>query len=378
VKRIRLNNAEFEGENVVYVLDDGEETALIDVGAASEVVRTDLREGLAELGVGFADVDTILLTHWHYDHCGLAGEIQAAGDATVYAHEADAGLIAGESRSAFDDPEQRTERLTEWGMPAADREALASFVDGHMDLAGESVDVTTVTDGETLSVAGVDLTVLHLPGHAAGLVAYCAPHDQLAATRGDDTVSTAVVEGGDKRPETAADGDDGRSEAAADGDDGRSEAAFVGDAILPRYTPNVGGADLRLSEPLADYVDSLVRLADRDPAVAYPGHRDPILDPAGRAREIVAHHRDRTQRVIDALVELGPATPWAVSAALFGDLAEIHILHGPGEAYAHLAHLAAAGVVERRERRYALTVDPATVDVSALFPPVDDTDTTDH
>ncbi len=350
MKRIRLDNAEFEGENVVYVLDDGEETALIDVGAASGVVRTDLREGLAELGVGFADVDTILLTHWHYDHCGLAGEIQAASGATVYAHEADAALIAGERRSAFDDPEQRTERLTEWGMPAADREALASFVDGHMDLAGESVAVTTVTDGETLSVAGVDLTACHLPGHAAGLVAYCASHDQLAATRGDDTVPDVELSGADEQ-----------------------EAAFVGDVILPRYTPNVGGADLRLSEPLADYVDSLVRFADRDPAVAYPGHRDPIRDPADRAREILTHHRDRTRRVIDTLAERGPATPWAVSAALFGDLDEIHILHGPGEAYAHLAHLAAAGVVERRGRQYALVADPETVDVAGLFPVADDT-----
>jgi len=351
VKRIRLDNSEFEGENVVYVLDDGQETALVDVGAASETVRADLREGLAELGVGFADVDAVLLTHWHYDHCGLAGEIQAAGGATVYAHAADAGLIAGETRSAFDDPEQRTERLTEWGMPAEKREALASFVDGHTALAGESVDVTTVADGETLSLAGVDLTALHLPGHAAGLVAYCAPHDQLAATRGDDTVPAAEIDGDDQQP----------------------EAAFVGDAILPRYTPNVGGADLRLSEPLADYADSLVRFADHGPAVAYPGHRDPILDPAGRAREILAHHRDRTRRVIDALAELGPATPWAVSGELFGDLAEIHILHGPGEAYAHLAHLAAAGVVERRERRYALTTDPETVDVAASFPSADDT-----
>jgi hypothetical protein len=62
-----------------------------------------------------------------------------------------------------------------------------------------------------------------------------------------------------------------------------------------------------------------------------------------------------------------------VSAALFGDLDEIHILHGPGEAYAHLAHLAAAGVVERRGRQYALTTDPETVDVAELFSVADDT-----
>ncbi|ERH13250.1 MAG: hypothetical protein J07HB67_02288 [halophilic archaeon J07HB67] len=77
--------------------------------------------------------------------------------------------------------------------------------------------------------------------------------------------------------------------------------------------------------------------------------------------------------MLDALTKLGPATPWAVSRELFGDLAEIHILHGPGEAYAHLTHLAAAGVVERRGRQYALGGDPETVDADELFPTPDTT-----
>jgi hypothetical protein len=49
-------------------------------------------------------------------------------------------------------------------------------------------------------------------------------------------------------------------------------------------------------------------------------------------------------------------------------LKEIHILHGPGEAWAHLDHLAHAGVVERDGHRYRL-VD-AEVDVASLFPTV--------
>ncbi|MFC6772029.1 MBL fold metallo-hydrolase, partial [Halorubrum pallidum] len=60
------------------------------------------------------------------------------------------------------------------------------------------------------------------------------------------------------------------------------------------------------------------------------------------------------------------ATPWEVSAELFGALSGIHVLHGPGEAYAHLDHLAAAGVAEHDGRRYRL-VDSA-IDVDSLFP----------
>jgi len=89
VKRIQLGNTVFEGENDVYLLD-GETTALVDTGVALPDVRGELEAGLAEYGLGFADVDAIALTHWHPDHAGLAGEIQAESDADVYVHEADA------------------------------------------------------------------------------------------------------------------------------------------------------------------------------------------------------------------------------------------------------------------------------------------------
>jgi len=95
MERIRLGNSVFEGKNNVYLLQ-GEETVLVDAGVATEPTRTDLVDGLADYGVEFADVDRIFLTHWHNDHSGLAGEIQQAGGATVYAHEADAALISGE------------------------------------------------------------------------------------------------------------------------------------------------------------------------------------------------------------------------------------------------------------------------------------------
>jgi len=55
-----------------------------------------------------------------------------------------------------------------------------------------------------------------------------------------------------------------------------------------------------------------------------------------------------------------------VSAQLFGSLSGIHILHGPGEAYAHLAHLQAGGIVTETDGVYALSEsDPS---IEALFP----------
>lgn len=50
-----------------------------------------------------------------------------------------------------------------------------------------------------------------------------------------------------------------------------------------------------------------------------------------------------------------------MSAALFGDLEDIHILHGPGESYAHLEHLERAGTVVREETEYRLADGVAEV-----------------
>ncbi|WP_280538064.1 MBL fold metallo-hydrolase [Halopenitus sp. POP-27] len=341
MKRIRLGNAVFEGLNNVYVLD-GETTALVDTGISTPAVESELADGLAEFGLEFADVDEVLLTHWHQDHAGLAGVIQRESDCIVRAHEADAPLISGAELPPSSDSAGRRAVFDRWGMPDAAREELEEVLDANESYREVDADVTPFADGDRFAVNGIEFEAVHLPGHAAGLAAFA--FDQTAA----DTAALDDHETGSGR-----------------GDRGDT-AAFVGDAILPRYTPNVGGADLRMTGALDQYVHSLVRVIDRDWSVAYPGHRDTIADPSRRAGVILEHHRERTERVIDVLREHGPLDTWSVSAHLFGDLSAVHILHGPGEAHAHLEHLADAGIVERDGTEYALVdADP---DVRSLFP----------
>ena len=325
--RIRLNNTVFEGRNNAYILD-GTTPTLIDTGVSMPDTRSELVAGLSEAGLAVSDLDRILLTHWHADHSGLAGELAAEADATVFAHKADVPLVAGDDDAFAEIRALRERRFEEWGIPPEKQEELATFRTAFEGAAGDSVAVEPLTDGDRVAAGDAELSVVHLPGHAAGLVAF------------------EVVEDGGVAP------------AAAE--------AFVGDAILPQYTPNVGGADLRVDRPLAQYVDSLDRLAGRDLDRAWPGHRDPIDDPTGRTAEIRTHHVDRTRRVIETLRKHGPADAWTVSAHLFGDLHEVHILHGPGEAFAHLDHLEHEGIVERDGSEYRLLgLDP---DVPSLFP----------
>lgn len=317
---IALGNEEFEGRNNAYLLEN-EPVTLLDTGIATGRTREQLREGLTAHGHDFSDIEQMVLTHFHPDHAGLAGEIQRESGATVYAHSADAPLIEQDERAFAEMDERRRELFGMWGIPDAEREELLDFLDSHTAIAGESAAVTEIEDGDRIETGEGSLKTLHTPGHAAGLCCF-----------------------------------------AFEGETGQE--AFVGDTVLPVYTPNVGGADVRVKNPLEQYLDSLRTLIERDFERAWPGHRDVIEEPTERARYIISHHRERTERVLGVL-ENGPADAWTVSAELFGGLEGIHVMHGPGEAFAHLDHLESAGHVERSGTEYALLDEP---DLETLIP----------
>jgi glyoxylase-like metal-dependent hydrolase (beta-lactamase superfamily II) len=323
VKRIQLENSFFEGLNNAYLFHGDGPTTLVDTGVSTPETREQLEDGLAEAGVDFAAIEQVLLTHFHADHAGLTGEIQAESGATVRCHAADAPLVEHDPDAEADMDASHERLFDEWGMPAAAQEQLLAFLDGDERLNGTGATVEPIAPGESVAAGDEQLEAMHLPGHTAGLTGYVRQ-----GANGQELLS--------------------------------------GDALLPEYTPNVGGADVRVDGALAQYLSTLDSVADAGFDRAHPGHRYPIEDPTARAREIIDHHRERTENVLAALAEHEPATPWRISAHLFGDLSNIHILHGPGEASAHLEHLRAHGIVERDGREYRrIETDP---DTPALFP----------
>jgi hydroxyacylglutathione hydrolase len=324
MERIQVETSEFEGENTVYVLgaESDDELTLVDTGTRDPGVRRQIERGLERVGRSITAVDHVFLTHYHEDHIGLAGDIQAASGATVHAPVGDAALIEGDTTAWRTLEEAVHDRFTTWGMPDAKRsETLEAMVTLDQDRSHSPV-VDPFEPGVRFPFDWGTLETIDLPGHTAGHAGFVHQH--------------------------------------RDGTD-----LYSGDALLPVYTPNVGGADVRTDDALATYVRTLDRIAAADYSRALPGHRHPIEEPTARAREIRDHHVDRTRRVLDVLADDGLYTTWEVSAALFGELDGIHILHGPGEAGAHLEHLHAHDAVERVDDRYR-RLDP-TPDVEALF-----------
>ncbi len=93
---------------------------------------------------------------------------------------------------------------------------------------------------------------------------------------------------------------------------------IAGDHLLPRITPAVGLYPESRPDPLGDYLASLERVVEFAPRLALPGHGDPIADPAGRAREIVKHHRARLDAT-EAALDRDPRTGYELSYILFPD-----------------------------------------------------------
>jgi glyoxylase-like metal-dependent hydrolase (beta-lactamase superfamily II) len=124
----------------------------------------------------------------------------------------------------------------------------------------------------------------------------------------------------------------------------RDGVLVAGDHLLPDISPTVGRYADGSPDPLGAYLESLQRTVELAPELALPGHGEPIEDPAGRARDLIAHHRQRLDATVAALGD-EPRTAYEVSLGLFpADLDASGRRFAVAETLAHLERL------EKQER----------------------------
>ena len=135
----------------------------------------------------------------------------------------------------------------------------------------------------------------------------------------------------------------------------RDGVLVAGDHLLPRITPAVGLYPDSSPDPLGDYLDSLERTAALGVRLALPGHGEPMHDPTARAREIVAHHRERLEATAAALGK-EPRSGYEVSFPLFGaDLNPAARRFAVAETLSHLERLVREGGARRHDDAGALS-----------------------
>lgn len=144
----------------------GEECVIIDPGQDAE-------RGIEELLARYRlKPVAVLLTHGHIDHVWSVGPVCGAKGIPAWIHPADRGLLA--------DP------------------ASGLALNVGQELFGgitftEPDDVRELTDGAALELAGVQLTVGHVPGHTPGSVTFRGGADDLDALFSGDLLFAGSI-----------------------------------------------------------------------------------------------------------------------------------------------------------------------------------------
>jgi hydroxyacylglutathione hydrolase len=222
-------------ENCYFVrLPEADRAVIVDPGDEADRLLGALK------ALKITTVEAILLTHTHFDHVGAVAPVARATGAPVYC------------------PELETQVLAD----------INSYVRWPGFGPFESYDADeTVSGGETLNLAGLELEVSFVPGHSPGHVAY--------ALRAQPDDTTAVQEG-----------------EAGGRADREVVALFSGDVL---FQGSVGRVDL----PGGDWptlAASIQQLLDAYPeeTTVYPGHMGLTTLGAERAtnpflRELAQH-----------------------------------------------------------------------------------------
>jgi glyoxylase-like metal-dependent hydrolase (beta-lactamase superfamily II) len=205
-------------------------------------------------------IRTLLVTHSHSDHVGLVAKLKRASGAEVLgaaaAGRADSGLDAGADRGYAPDQELK--------------------------------------DGETYAAAGIAMTAIATPGHAANHLCFAFPQEN---------------------------------------------SLFSGDHVMAWSTTIVAPPEGNMN----DYMASLEKLRGRSDAIFWPGHGGGVVDPQRYVGAIVKHRLQREAAIL-ARIQAGDGTIVAIADKVYRDL--VPALKGAAQlsTLAHVERLIALGL----------------------------------
>jgi glyoxylase-like metal-dependent hydrolase (beta-lactamase superfamily II) len=270
------------GTNNLYAVPDPTGVTLIDAGPDYEGAWEELSGRLRTHGITPADIHTVLLTHAHLDHAGLAARWQATG----------ARVLVG----------------------SADQPAL------EMDEAGRERE-RALARREMLRQGVPPASLARRQWHGERYTRWPAPL-RIAPIRPDGVLDDEQCVGHRSRP-IAVIACPGHTPGTALFLDRGTGTLFTGDHILPRMAPTSGiqfeGTRRRPSLPA--YLASLhaARLLAGRVTTALPGHGEPIDDLAGAVDWTVRLLEQRARRVT-AQLRRHPGTAYDIALRLFPHL----------------------------------------------------------
>jgi len=281
--------------NIYLIVDDP--ITLVDTGPKTDEALVALRDQLRKLKFRAEDIQRVILTHTHEDHCGLAGVLQRESGAKVYVHEWEYQNVSDHGHTRVN-----SDLLKRAGVPQEYLDQMAACYQLIHRFADAVEDVEAYRDEQEFVFASGALRVVHTPGHTPGSCCLLRESNRLMLT---------------------------------------------GDTILKTITPNpVLNADpidpRRRFPSLGEYLVSLARIRALAPTLLKTSHGDDVTDYEEHFHRLVRHIHQRLAKVIGLVPKPG-ITAWEMSKLLFPAVKDINRFLAISEAVANLDLAVAEG-----------------------------------
>jgi glyoxylase-like metal-dependent hydrolase (beta-lactamase superfamily II) len=289
-----------------YLLASDTGAVLVDCGIFNPDPAEDhgwenLRSAVEATGHHLEDISVLVATHPHVDHYGMAGRLHRAVGCELWM-----GKRSEDELEVYRQPDKARREVQamflEHGVDEADLEEITAFEDLRMYVSDTVAPTRALTEAEVFAWGVREWEVIETPGHSPSHICLWSASDRILVS---------------------------------------------GDHLLPTITPHIDYRPDGDRDPLGDFLESLEKVEELDPALVLPGHGRPFTDGAARAR-VVARHHDRRLGSILQVIRNEAHTANEITDEIFGDtLLNFQRRLALGEALAHLAYLHSRGEVER-------------------------------
>jgi glyoxylase-like metal-dependent hydrolase (beta-lactamase superfamily II) len=297
----------------LYVLDDGDDIAIVDTGINSDVCRKQW-EQILDGPLAGRRVSRVIATHYHPDHLGLAGWLCARFNAPLWISRAEfllARTLTLDSQSTV--PEEAVRFYARTGWTAASLELLKASGWGNFSKIAAPLPLGYIRmkAGDVLRIGAYDWTCVPGNGHSPEHICLHQP---------------------------------------------RLGVLISGDQLLPRITSNVSVYTTEPeANPLQDWFDSLDRLEAMPPeTLVLPAHNEPFTGVQVRTKQLRDDHQSKLDRLLEH-IKAAPRTAIECFEILFKrKLSGRDYVMATGEALAHLRYLEERFLISRRMRDAAV------------------------
>ncbi len=186
--RVTLISTHFNGIPVEVYFIRGRRNAIIDTGTPRSP-QEDIAPALKTLGLTLVDIHLILNTHGHFDHAGGNGAVKGASKADLLLHREDTIFVEDHERC-----------FKQYLAPAVEairgKEYLEEERANFFERAGPELRVDRpLEDNDLIDIGdGIELQVIHLPGHTSGSVGFYWEEEGILFS--GDSLPGLHIEGG--------------------------------------------------------------------------------------------------------------------------------------------------------------------------------------